>query len=316
MEDMRMLFERLPDTAIITDAYGYILDFNRELEGLELKKGNQLKTIMPGYENVCEDEYTLGANTFRRKVTPIRRNNNIVGYTVLFADITDAKRLYEQRRELIAKQTELIDETKKVNARLEKYALQAKELSDYEEQLQLARRIHDDSGHAITAIHTICQMCLTLTDEDKQTFDQLIKEGIEICDRAGRENTGTKCASIEELLEVIRRECRFPIKVKIQGQEPEFATEHYELIDRICREAYHNTIDHSLADMLFIDVSMDARNLVLTIEDNGSFRGEFEKGFGLSMMEENVRKSGGEVEFFARSGCGFRIVAKWGDQNE
>lgn len=316
MEDIRILFEKLPDTAIITDAYGYILDYNREICGLELKKGSQLNKIMPGYEKIGEDEYSLGDATFRRRVTPILRNKNIVGYTVLLSDITDAKRLYEQRRELIAKQTELIDETKKVNERLEKYAFQARELSDYEEQLQFARRIHDDSGHAITAIHTICQMCLTMGDEDRQTYHELIREGIEICDRAGSENTGRRCSSIAELLETVAHECRFPIETKIEGQEPEFAVGLYDVIDRICKEAYHNTIDHSLADTLFISALMDERSLTLMIEDNGSFRGEFEKGFGLSMMEENVRKSGGEVEFIAQRGCGFKIVVKWGDQNE
>lgn len=284
MEDVRALFEQLPDTAIITDAYGFILDFNRDIPGVGLKKGNQLKEIMPGYMEQSEDEYQTGEVAFRRRVTPIRRNNNPVGYTVLLTDVTAAKKLYEQRRELITKQTELIEETRKVNERLQSYALQAKELSDSEEQLQLARRIHDDSGHAITAIHTICQMCLTIGNDDKDTYNELIKEGLEICERAGNENMGMKYSSLTELMDIMKHECRFPIEVTITGEEPAFAKDLYEIIDRICREAYHNTIDHSLADKMMINLEMNERNLTLRIEDNGSFHGEFEKGFGLSMM--------------------------------
>ena len=85
----------------------------------------------------------------------------------------------------------------------------------------------------------------------------------------------------------------------------------YEVIDRVCREAYHNTLSHSLADRLTIEVYMAPEVLRLHITDNGCFRGTLEKGFGLTTMEENVRASGGTIAFEAEEGRGFGISAEW-----
>ncbi len=315
MTDMRSLFLQLPEVAVITDAYGYILDFNRNPESVELKKGGRLSTLIPGVSDAEAKELILGSRTYEKRVTPISRNANLIGYTYIFTDITAEKKLYEQRIQVNKKLSELINENIEGNEKLREYAMQVKELSDYEEQLQLARHIHDDAGHAITAVHTISRMCLTLAQSDPGRFDELIDEGIEICKRAGAAGEKT-CDSVEELLDSIKRECRFPIEVDIHGEEPSFVRSLYELIDRICREAYHNTIDHSMADKLFITIDMSENEVALSLFDNGSFHGEFEKGFGLSTMEDIVHKSGGEIRFVAKSGEGFGIEVNWGKKNE
>ncbi len=316
MKDERALFEQLPDTAIITDAYGFILDVNRNIPGLVFTKGTQLKHIMPKVLEISEDEFTIGEKTFKRRVTPIKRNKNTVGYTILLNDISETKKLYNQRKALMAKQTELIEETQKVNERLEGYAQEARKLSDYEEQLLLARKIHDDSGHAITAIHTICQMCLSLKEDDPDKYRQLLKEGIEICQNALNGGLRKKVGSLSELMDNFKAECRFPIEITMDGEEPAFAKNLYDLIDTICREAYHNTIDHSMADTLFVRINMSSERILLSINDNGNFHGEFEKGFGLSVMEENILKSGGSISFIAEQGKGFGIEAEWENKNE
>jgi len=316
MGDMRALFQRLPEVVIITDAYGYILDNNRRLSDMELKRGSQIKNLIPGVLSEDEGECVIGSSIYKKQVTPIKRNGNKVGYTILLEDITEARKLFKQRQEVSTRLNELVVENIKANDELREYARQVKELSDYEEQLQLARHIHDDAGHAITAIHTISQMCLTLMGKDPKEYENLINEGLDICHKADSDSTRKGYDSVRGIIEVIKKECRFPIEAVVEGQEPGFAANLYETIDRICREAYHNTIDHSMADRLFINVKMSPAFLLLQIEDNGSFRGEFEKGFGLSTMEDIVHKSGGEVTFLAETGKGFGIRVKWGECDE
>lgn len=316
MENMRTLFSKLPDIAIITDAYGYILDNNRNISNIPLKKGSQIKSVMPGALDLSEDTYMLGDSVYRKRITPIKRNNHLVGYSIILTDITTISRLYEQRKKVNSELGELIEENVKTNAELREYALQAKALSDYEEQLQLASRIHDDSGHAITAIHMISQMCLSLSKEKPDEFIELIKEGIAICQKAGQGDSAKNCESINDLLAIIKRECRFPIDISIEGEEPSFAKSLYETIDRIVREAYHNTIDHSLADKLFVSVNMSEKKIILDIKDNGNFRGVFEKGFGLGTMEDIVHKTKGEVSFVAEEGKGFGILVVWEREND
>ena len=85
----------------------------------------------------------------------------------------------------------------------------------------------------------------------------------------------------------------------------------YPVIEEVCKEAYHNTLSHSMADRMMFEVSMDPGSLTIRISDNGSFHGTFEKGFGLSTMEENVRKSGGSISFDVQEGKGFGISAEW-----
>ena len=83
------------------------------------------------------------------------------------------------------------------------------------------------------------------------------------------------------------------------------------MIERILKEAYHNTLDHSFADTMQVSVDLTESSAKISISDNGKFHGEFEKGFGLSVIEESVIASGGEITFVAESGRGFGIITEW-----
>ena len=47
--------------------------------------------------------------------------------------------------------------------------------------------------------------------------------------------------------------------------------------------------------------------MTLTLTDDGSFHGTFEKGFGLSAMENAVKASGGTIDFITEEGKGFTV---------
>ena len=154
-------------------------------------------------------------------------------------------------------------------------------------------------------------MCLQLGRSDAERYEELIDEGLALCEDAMKAREERRYASLREMLERFRDECSFPIELHIEGDEPAFAESLHEVIDRVCREAYHNTLSHSLADKLTVEVNMAPDVLRVRITDNGCFRGTLEKGYGLTTMEENVRASGGTLAFEAEAGRGFGIAAEW-----
>ena len=313
MDVFDQAFRLLPDTVIITDVYWYILDFNHTAPFDDIRKGWSLTRIMPDCKELPYDRLRCGDKVFRRSVTPVFAQDLHVGYTVYLADITERENLIEQQRRRSAELEALTKRLAKANAELEEYVRQAEALSDYEEQRRIARAIHDDAGHTITALNTLSQMCLQIGQSDVESYEELIDEGIGLCENALKAREKRRYASLRELLETFRDENPFPIELHIDGDEPAFATPLYDVIDRACREAYHNTLSHSLADKLTVEVNMAPEVVRLHITDNGNFRGgrAFEKGFGLTTMEENVRASGGTLAFEAEEGRGFGIAAEW-----
>ena len=311
MDVFEQAFRLLPDTVIITDVYWYILDFNHAAPFDTIKKGWNLTRIMSDCKALPNDRLRRGEKVYQRSITPVYAQSLHVGYTVYLADITDREDLIEQQRRKSEELEALTQRLAKANAELEAYVRQAEALSDYEEQRRIARAIHDDAGHAITALNTISQMCLQLGRSDAERYEELIDEGIGLCENALKAREKRRYASLREMLEIFRNESPFPIELLIDGDEPAFAASLYEVIDRVCREAYHNTLSHSLADKLTIEVYLTPEALRLHIADNGCFRGTLEKGFGLTTMEENVCASGGTLAFEAEAGRGFGIAAEW-----
>lgn len=317
-DNRRELFLKMPDTVVVTDAYGYVLDVNRNDAVKELRRGLRLTRIFPDVLEEKETSVGIGESVYRRISTPVKSGTHTIGYTVIFTDITEevalARANMERQRELES----LAEAKQTANRKLADYAMEVKNLSDYAEQLRIARSIHDDSGHAVTEIHTICQMCLMLMKRDLQEYKRLLAEGIDICRKAsggaGREEYG----SLRELAEAFCRRASFPIRIRNEGPEPVFMKERYEIVGRMIKEAYHNTLEHSLADEMEITLKGETseengqrERFLLMIRDNGSFRGPFEKGFGLLAMEEYVKASGGTLCFEVEEGKGFGITAAW-----
>ena len=311
MDQFEQAFRTLPDTVIITDAYWYIIDFNRESPFGNLKKGRNLTNYMPDCKTQPRDRYAHGGRVFKRAVSPVNEGGAVAGYVVYLADITEKERLTELRRRKSEELTRLVREQAQANAELEEYVRQAEALNDVGEQVRIARAIHDNDGHTITALNTISRMCMMLRDSDPAEFRRLIAEGTALCRRTAEEQDPAGDRPLPELLEDFRRGQPFPVDLSVAGEEPDFAAPLHEVILRICREAYHNTLSHSLADRLTIEAQMTADSLTLHIRDNGSFHGTLEKGYGLTAMEENVTAAGGTLTFETEEGKGFGITAEW-----
>ena len=316
MEQLEQAFRLLPDTVIITDIYWYILDYNRQGPFEGLKKGNNLSRYMPDCRDMPCGVYACQGRVYQRSISSVCADGIQGGFVVYLVDITEKERLVEQHRQKSVELDAMTRKQMQANAELEEYARQVQTLTDYREQLRVARTIHDGVGHAMTALNTISRMCLQLRESDMEKYNSLISEGIAVCHRAEKGGGERHYESLAEMLEEFHNTSPFPICLSMTGEEPSFAASLYDVILGVCREAYHNTLSHSLADQLTIEVHMTEEKLTLRITDNGRFHGPLEKGFGLKTMEENVCKSGGQIRFEAEEDRGFGITAEWGAHHE
>lgn len=154
-------------------------------------------------------------------------------------------------------------------------------------------------------------MCLELKDKDPERCRALLREGADICRRASEKKLMTSFESLSELLGYYAGKSSFPAEISVEGSEPEFIKDKYEVIGAACKETFHNTLSHSMADRFFVTAKLSERQVTLTLSDNGSFRGSFEKGFGLTNPENSVISSGGTVRFCAEEGKGFTVIIEW-----
>ncbi len=311
MDMFEQALRLLPDTVIITDVYWYILNFNQAAPFEGLRKGQRLTAFMPDCASLPRDRLSRNGKVYQRSVTPVYDHGLHVGYTAYLADITDRENLTEQLRRRSAELDAMTRQQARANEELEAYVRQAEQLSVYEEQLRIAHAIHDDAGHAVTALNTISRMCLQLRESDPERYQSLLDEGLALCEQASAERKKPRCSSLREMLEGLRAATTFPVELIVTGEEPPFAGALHEIIGKVCREAFNNTLAHSLADRLTVELAMTPEALSLHIRDNGCFRGPLEKGFGLTEMEENVHRTGGTVAFETEEGAGFGIRAEW-----
>lgn len=314
MELLEQAYRLLPDVVIITDLYWYILDYNRDFPGKKLRKGISLFRIIPDCKDPLEGRFHSDGRIFRRTTTPVYENEIRVGYVVYLVDITKKEMLMQQSLRKSAELEQLTKEQARANAELEEYLHQAEALVGYEEQLRIARNIHDEAGHAITELNTISQMCLQLRETDSGRYRELIRQGIDLCEKSAKEAEPIPYSSLQEMLESFQTGCAIPVELLFDGEEPSFTGKLYNVIRKTCEEAYHNTLSHSLADRILVKAHMTPEKLVLQIKDNGKFRGTLEKGFGLTTMEENIKASGGTVRFCAEENQGFEITAEWSEK--
>ena len=88
MEQINKLFQKMQDTVFITDAYGYLLDFNRAEHFKAVKKGVKLKKIIPECFEGNTGVIRADGRVFSRVTSPIMQGDETCGYTILLTDVT------------------------------------------------------------------------------------------------------------------------------------------------------------------------------------------------------------------------------------
>lgn len=195
-----------------------------------------------------------------------------------------------------------------------------------EERKRLSRELHDDLGQALIA-HSLrlrhLQMELPMqTEALNGELEALVADTNRIIDKMRQIAQDIRPTLLDTLglrsaLETHTREfglrTNLPVVFEADGEIPQIADVHSITLYRILQETLTNVIKHSKASQVWVELSVDGRNIVLTVQDNGagfSETGEPSKGMGIASLRERLALVGGELTIHSSAGRGTIISAK------
>ncbi|NOT06554.1 MAG: response regulator [Anaerolineales bacterium] len=183
-----------------------------------------------------------------------------------------------------------------------------------DERRRLSREIHDDLGQALIA-HVLSlrslQLEIPLQNELlKKRLDDLIADTNETINKMRQIAQDIRPAMLDTLglctaLKTYSREfslrTSLPVVFESDLEIPEVSDIYSITLYRILQEALTNVYKHSMANQVWVELTVDERNLVLIIQDNGvgfppESRQKFPNdGIGMIGMQERMTLVGGQL---------------------
>lgn len=204
---------------------------------------------------------------------------------------------------------------------LAKYATEVEELSVMRERNRLAREIHDNLGHYLTAINMQAQAAQAILSNNPQQADEalthiraLAREGLQEVRKsiASLRAFPMENSSLHEAITALIEDNRLNnVKIDFQQQGEAFpASPELEItLYRVVQEALTNVRKHAQAQHVEINLRYQTAPALVTlhIHDDGQGAQETQHGFGLLGLEERVRLLGGTFRTHSEVGGGFHI---------
>ncbi len=204
---------------------------------------------------------------------------------------------------------ELLDAHKK----LKEYTDEVQRLSAVEERNRIARDIHDNLGHSMTALIMQLQMAehylMTdspkaqelIADSVKAAKDNLsgIREVVETLRGAGQ--SSSPAAALREVAEKFSESTGTAIGLKIEGTMPD-NQKIFNAIYHILQEAMTNAVRHGKASEISAEINYLDDVVRFVIRDNGRGTDDIAEGYGMRGIRERVKELNGDVEFKSENG--------------
>lgn len=212
------------------------------------------------------------------------------------------------------------DESKK---QLEEAYEQLSETAVFQERNRIARDIHDNAGHSMTAVIMQTEAAKLLIDTNpdeaktkiiaaniqaKNALDQM-RESVHLL--AGRaESMSLK----EELEEIIAQTMDgTDVKIRFDIAEIQLSSDRRRFVCNSLKECLANGIRHGGASAFYVELAETDGAVQLTVSDNGTGLPEdFKEGFGLRGIREKATHFNGNIVYESESGdgCEIRISIK------
>ncbi|MBB5140373.1 signal transduction histidine kinase [Thermocatellispora tengchongensis] len=211
--------------------------------------------------------------------------------------------------------------------RLAEYAGRVAELSAAAERNRVARDIHDDLGHDLTAIAVLLEKATAFRGRDPGTADAAVAEAHRAARRALEGvrrsvrmlRAGAEAERVPEdrfelaaaLRDLVSRQVddgRLTVTLDFSGDEHGYPAPALAALYRAAQEGITNSRRHAAATKVVVSAHLgdDAARLVVADDGRGFPPGS--EGFGLLGMRERVRLAGGRVEITSGSGEGTRLT--------
>ncbi|KHD37243.1 histidine kinase [Clostridium acetobutylicum] len=205
--------------------------------------------------------------------------------------------------------------------KLERYSETVEELSILRERNRISREIHDSVGHTLSAVLMQLQALLYLIKSDKEESLKTVEEmtgfvrgGIENVRRTVRELKPTDfdrfegVFAIEEMIRKYKKLTSADIRFILSKEKRSLSSDESFISYRVVQEALNNAIRHGKASLVEVSMQFNQDRLYIRIKDNGVGTDGIKKGFGMTGMEERVKKLGGNIEFYSERDKGFEVT--------
>ncbi|MGN1372978.1 MAG: sensor histidine kinase [Candidatus Coproplasma sp.] len=208
-------------------------------------------------------------------------------------------------------------------AELESVYKELSETAVFQERNRIARDIHDNAGHSMTAVIMQTEAAKLLIDTNpeeakakiisaniqaKSALEQM-RESVHLL--AGRSGVLPVGQEIAEVLAQTMDGTDMTIRSDISDVELSWERRHF--IINSLKECLANGIRHGGATAFYVEFGQDGENVFLTVSDNGcGLPSDFKEGFGLKGIREKATAFGGKllVESEPDDGCEVKIIIK------
>ena len=244
-------------------------------------------------------------------------SEGLINLLILFAHFAVANFLisfYRTNTKLTAALKES-DENKK---RLEEAYRQLSETAVYEERNRIARDIHDNAGHSMTAVIMQTEAAKLIIDSNpdeaksriisaniqaKNALEQM-RESVHLL--AGRNASFTLKEELEEI--IAQTMDGTDIKVRYDLADISLPYDKRRFIANSLKECLANGMRHGGANAFYVELGADDSRVYLTVSDNGTgLPSDFREGYGLRGMREKAAGFGGGIVFESEEDEGAEI---------
>nr|WP_286673014.1 sensor histidine kinase [Anaeromonas frigoriresistens] len=218
-------------------------------------------------------------------------------------------------REEKEEKDKIYKELLKAHKKLKEYTEEVERLSKTEERNRIARDIHDDLGHNMTALIMKLEMTEHILEEDIEEAKNLLYSSKEMARKGLRDIRNVvetlRRVDINNLKEIdnLIKEFSDHTNVKIYSQidcsKIALTEEIEETLYKLIKESLTNSVRHGLASEINIEIKCTDKGIGFNIKDNGIGAVQIKKGYGIRGMKERIEKLEGEISF--KSNDGFEI---------
>lgn len=289
-----------------------LLDLSRGASGIILREN--LHRVMEGEKFAYEHALPQvggGTLTFEVSVSPIYGlNNQIIGITYLYRDITEKKRVAGQLQQL---QAEILDN------RLREQRIQSAALLEGQEgeRKRLARELHDGLGQMLNALKL--QLAReNVTGNYRQTLDEIIGEVKRMNNNLMPlvlEDFGLE-AGLRQLVEKYQLTTAAELYFFSDVKDRRFVSAFEVGVYRIVQEAVSNAVKYAQATHISVQVTHNEHTLLVMVEDDGqgfdpqATRPTGAGGYGLLNLKFRTEALGGKLEISSQPGNGCVVTVE------
>jgi signal transduction histidine kinase len=214
--------------------------------------------------------------------------------------------------------TKALKEADESKAALKTAYEQLSETAVYEERNRIARDIHDNAGHSMTAVIMQTEAAKILIDTNpdeakqriisaniqaKNALDQM-RESVHLL--AGRNQISTIKEEIEEI--IAQTIDGTDVKVRSDLDDVQLSGEKRRFILNSLKECFANGLRHGGATAFYVELKENEGQVKLTVSDNGEgLPDDFEEGFGMRGMREKASALGGYIQYESEKGDGLEM---------